>query len=406
MTAESRSVLFPETLCRPEIMVDPHPTLHRLRAEDPVHWSSEFNGWVLTRYDDIVETLRDERMSPDSMTDQFDMLPAAVQEELIPLRKSLSLWIGRSTEEDHLRLQKLLKRYFTPRAMDALRPHVQTITDDVLDAVQGRGEMDVVRDIAYTLPIRVMGEMLGLPDRDHARLDELSKDVGGVVMLDVNSMRRSQSAVLEMSESIRRVVVERRRNPKNDMISDMLRAQTEGLIRSEDEIVANCVLLVYSGHGTTASVINAGLLALLQHPEALAKLRADESLFPSALEEILRFDGPTHFVHRTATAALEIRGRKIEPQQVLVFVLPAANRDPEHFPDPDRFDITRQDNRHLAFGSGAFYCVAAAMARMEADVCFRTVLRRMPALRPQFDAAPWEAVPPLGRTLRTLPVSF
>ena len=391
-------------LFSPEATADPTALLHRIRAESPVSAIPRLDAVLLTRHADIVAVLKDRRLVPANMAQLLDAFSPEERRELLPLRLSMDLWMGHTTEADHVRFQQLLKRYFTPATVDGLRPRVRQLTDELLDAVADRGRMDVVTDLAYPLPANVIAEMLGMPTADRERLQAWSRDIVAIFQLaDVDRLRQSQRSVLEMQDYVRELVRQRRDDPRDDLISTFIAAEAEGVV-TEDEIVANCVLLLFAGHETTAGLIANGLELLLDHPDQLALLRSDPSLTPTAVEEMLRCAGPASLIVRQSTEPFALGELDLPAGKRFYLAMMAGNRDPEVFPDPDRFDITRRPNRHTAFGLGAFYCLGAALARMEADECFRALLERCPDLRRE--SVRWSPVPPLTRRLESLVVSF
>ncbi|MFI9007601.1 cytochrome P450 [Actinosynnema sp. NPDC053489] len=390
----------------PEAQADPIPVLHRIRAESPVSHLPQLDAYLLTRHADIVAALKDRRLSPANMTQGLDAFTRDQQDELLPLRESIHLWMGHTVEADHVRFQQLLKRYFTPATVNGLRPRIRELTTELLDAAADRGGMDVVTDLAYPLPANVIAEMLGMPTSEREQLQTWSRDLLAIFQLaDFERLRQAQRSVLEMEDYVRGLVRQRRTDPRDDLISMFVDAEREGLV-TEHEIVANCVLLLFAGHETTAGLIANGLALLLQHPDELTRLRTDPDLTPAAVEEVLRCDGPASSIVRESTAPVEVGGLELPAGTRVYLAIAAGNRDPEVFPDPDRFDITRRPNRHTAFGLGAFYCLGAALARTETDECFRALLPRFPDLRPAYDELDRTPVPPLGHRLRSLRVEF
>ncbi|WP_375773238.1 cytochrome P450 [Archangium gephyra] len=394
-------------LLTPAAAQDAHPLYHRLRAEQPIHWSPQLHGWVLTRHADISNALRDNRLVAGPMTVQFDRLPAEARQQLLPLRDAVNMWMGHTTHEGHLRFQSLLKRYFTPRTVENLRPRIQSITDTLLDAAAPKGTVELVEELAIPLPSSVIAEMLGVPLSDEHMLQRWSRDLTPIFSaFDVQQLMQSQKSVMEMMSYMRDVLAKHRSAPTDSILEVFARAQTEGLV-SEEEIVSNCVLLLFAGHETTARLISKGMNLLFQHPEQLAKLREDASLIPQAVEEMLRFADVVGFITRLTVAPVELGGQAMEPYQMVYLALAAANRDPAVFAEPDRFDITRKPSKHVAFGFGSFYCLGAALARLEAQVFFETLLRRFPKVRPATGTQPgWELRIPLNRELRALPVEL
>jgi cytochrome P450 len=391
----------------PEAMADHNAFLHRVRAESPLARLPQFDGYLLTRHADIVAALRDKRMDSANMTQSLLRLTPAEQEELAPVRRSIEMWMGHTNPVDHVRFQQLLKRYFTPAMVDRLRPRVRAITNELLDAVAGKGEMDVVRDLAYPLPANVIAEMLGMPAGDREQLQAWSRDILAIFGNgDVQGLRQAQRSMLEMHDYLRVIAAERRLEPRDDVLSMFVAAEAQGQI-TEDEAVANCVLLLFAGHETTANLIANGLVLLFENPEQAALLRANPDLMPSAVEEMLRCDGPAGVIGRATREPVELYGHPIPAGKRIFLALCAGNRDPETFNDPDTFDITRKPNRHNAFGMGIYYCLGAALARMETAECMRILLDRCPDIAPAYRGAPdWQPTPPLGHRLATLEVTF
>jgi cytochrome P450 len=397
----------PLDLFDPQYFIDRTPVYHRLRAESPVYPMPMLGGYLLTRYADIAMVLKDPRIGSVHLTLVLSMLPEEAQQQLAELRRSITMWMGHTNPEDHMRFQKLLKRYFTPQTVEGMRPRTQQFTDEILAQYIGKGKMEIVEELAYPLPASVIADLLGVPLKDRELLQRWSKDIGRVFQtFDVNQLLQSQKGLLEMEEYMRPIVAERRRDRRQDLISILVTAQEEGIIHNELEILANCVLLLFAGHETTANLISHGLRLLLSHPEQLAKLRARPELMPSAIEEMLRFDGPAQLIARMPVEDVVIAGQPIPARRMLYMSLAAANRDPVVFPDPDRFDIEREGAKHLGFGQGTFYCLGAALARMEASVCFSTLLPRLPNLRAADIAPEWRALPPLSRQLAKYHVEF
>jgi cytochrome P450 len=386
---------------------DPHPLYHALRAQEPIHWSPQLHGWVLTRHADISQSLKDPRLMAGPMTMQFERLPEEARKQLTPLRDSVNMWMGHTTNEGHLRFQSLLKRYFTPRTVENFRPRIQALTDTLLDAAGARGTIDLVKDLAIPLPSSVIAEMLGVPLTDEHMLQRWSRDLAAIFgTVDFQQLLQSQKSVTEMMDYMRGVLARYSRAPGDNILEVFLRAQAEGLV-NEEEILANCVLLLFAGHETTARLISRGVVLLFNHPEQLALLRQELSLIPQAVEEMLRYGDVAPMITRVTVAPAEIAGQAMQPSQMVYLMLAAANRDPSLFPEPDRFDVTRKPGKHVAFGYGSFYCLGAALARLEAQVFFETLLRRFPHVRPAKGTSPtWAPRPPLSQDLLTLPVEL
>jgi cytochrome P450 len=335
------------------------------------------------------------------------MMPEAERQQLRPLRDCIALWMGHTRKEDHLRFQLFLKKYFSTRTVEQLRPRTQALINRLISAVAQREELDIVHDLAHPMSAGVIAEMLGTPAEHLEQMQRWSRAMNLLFRArDLHGLLEIQQTVLEMDAYLKHFIEARRHDRREDLISAFLDGLDDGSIRSEQEIVANCILLLFAAEDTTASMISNGMLLLLQHPDQLERLQREPALLESAIEEMMRFDGPSTMINRLAIESFELGGKRIEPRQTLFLVLHAGNHDPEVFPEPDRFDIARRLMKHLAFGYGGSYCLGAPLARMEAHVFFDTVLRRMVRLKPRFDAPEWEPLPPLWRRLRSLRVGF
>ena len=284
-------------------------------------------------------------------------------------------------EPDHRRLRGLVSKAFTPRFMESLRPRVQEIADELLDRVQAQGQMDLVRDYAYPLPINVISEMLGVPQADRAQIQ-----VWSAALARGLGLGRQEPGVAEhmraFGEYTAQLVADKRQHPADDLISQLITIEEEGDRLSEAELISMITLLIFAGHETTSNLIATGTLMLLDHPEQLEKLKANLSLVPSAVEELLRFNGPATIAGpRFATEDIELAGQQIKKGDMVIAVVKSANRDESQFTQSEELDITRTINRHLAFGHGIHTCLGAPLARVEGDIAFTTLLRRMPNLR-------------------------
>ncbi|MFE8600159.1 cytochrome P450 [Archangium violaceum] len=410
MTAQAIAAPPAYDIFAPDVLKDPTTLLNRLRAENPVYFSPQLQGYILTRYDDITAVLKDQEISSAMLTGWIDQMPQEAQQQLKALRSSLVLWMGHTNVADHQRVQRVLRRYFTAGTVEAMRPGVEALVKSLLDAVQDKGEMDVVRQVANPLPCNVIGELLGVPVEDRERLQHWSQQILNLFRIaDLPTLLETQKAVIELQEYMRPLVQARRREPRNDLPSVLVAAQAEGAILSDEEILGNCVALMYGGHETTVYLIANTVLALLQNPEQMKKLKAQPGLIASTIEEGLRYDGPVDMLMRVTPKPLELAGGRVPANSMLMLMLRAGNRDPAMYPNADQFDVARQTNvRNLAFGTGPFYCLGSALARMEAEICIGELLRRMPNLRPQFDIAQpdYQPLPPIRRRLETLRVTF
>jgi cytochrome P450 len=311
---------------------------------------------------------------------------------------------------DHTRLRGLVSKAFTPKALESLRPHIQQIVDDLLAHAGGKGKMDLIEEFAYPLPVRVICEMLGVPVKDHERFKAWGLDIArglDAIMLPPDSEvgRRSMAGRHALAGYFRELIAERRAAPQDDMLSALIAAEEAGDKLNEEELLATCILLLVAGHETTVNLIGNGTLALLRHPDQLQKLRENPGLIGTAVEELLRYDGPVQRTARIPSGDVTIGGQTIGKGEMVMPFLGAADRDPAQFPDPDRLDITRTDNRHIAFGMGIHFCLGAPLARMEGQIAINTLVQRLPKLALATDRPAFRQSLTL-RGLQTLPVSF
>ncbi|MBV9341276.1 MAG: cytochrome P450, partial [Acidobacteria bacterium] len=308
----------------------------------------------------------------------------------------------------HSRLRSLASHAFAPRRVAVLRDHIQEIVNGLLDAVASRGEMDVIADFAAPLPAIVTAEMLGLPAADRDQLKAWSEDFAEMLGNFQHNPERSSrvlKSVEDMTAYFRSAIREQQRCPREGLIHSLLSAEIDGDRLSEEEVIANCIVTMVGGQETTTNLIGNGLLTLLRHPDELGRLRSDFSLIPSAIEELLRFESPSQHTARLAPEDTELGGNRILKRQAVIAVMGAANRDPARFPEPDCLDLSRKDNRHLAFGWAAHFCFGAPLARIEGQVAFESLLRRMPRLELRPGPLKWRSN--LGlRGLNALPVRF
>jgi len=397
-------------LLDPAFKADPYPTYAELRSTAPVHRVSLPDGrgvWLVTRYDDVLAVLKDECFVKDwrdvLTPEQLAQIPP-----IPPVMEPLSKNMLDTDPPDHERLRSLVSKAFTPRLVERMRSRVQAIADALLDAVQDRGEMDLIDDYAFPLPITVIAELLGVPAEDRNNFREWSD-----AAVSGNTTQEHIEKVLiphmtAFTDYLLALFEEKRSNPKDDLISALVQAEEAGDKLSEDELLGMVFLLLVAGHETTVNLIGNGVLALLQHPDQLQKLREDPSLIKPAVEELLRYDGPVETpTERFAREDVSIGGTVIPRGEMVLVVLAAANRDPERFADPDALDITRTDNRHLAFGKGIHHCLGAPLARMEGQIAISTLLKRMPNIRLKGSPESLTWRPGLVlRGLRGLPLEF
>jgi cytochrome P450 len=392
----------------PEVHANPYPMYARLRAEDPIHWSPLMEAWVLTRYDDVAAVLTDSRFSADrrQARNRFADEIAKREEEFGPFGRTRTMLT--SDPPEHTRLRRLVSKAFTPRMVEGLRPRIQAIVDELLDEAAENGRMDVIRDLAYPLPVIVIAEMLGVPPEHRDQFKHWSDEIVGVLggpLVPQETLERSRAAVHELAGYLQGVIAERRREPREDLVSGLIAAEEQGQILSEDEMLATAMLLLVAGNETTTNLIGNGMMGLLRNPDQLDRLRGDPSLVPTAVEELLRFDGPVQATGRVAMEELEIGGQRVTPGQAVLTVLGAANRDPARFERPDELELGRQPNEHVAFGDGIHFCLGAPLARAEGQIAFETLLRRFERPHLETDSLQWGGSFIL-RGLRSLPIAF
>ncbi len=378
----------PFDLMNPAALADPFAVYRRLRAEAPVYRSEAHGGWLVTRYDDVTRALKDPRLSAARSAAMFERLPPDLRADTRPLQRAFTLWMLMMDPPDHTRLRGLVAKAFAPGLVAALRPRIQALVDDALDQVAGRGRMDLIADLAQPIPAVVIAGLLGVDAADHRQFKQWSDDLA-LMELGPAGFRQAQASMLAMTEYLAGVVADRRRAPRADLVSQLLAAEEAGQMLSEEELLANCALILFAGHETTTNLIGNGVLELLRHPEQLAILRAEPTLIEAALEELLRFHGPIQRVRRTAKEALELGGAQIAAGDAVWLLVGAANRDPEVFDEPERLDLRRRPTRHLTFGLGPHFCVGAALGRLEGAIAIATIVRRLPDLRGELDALAW-----------------
>ncbi|HEU4350771.1 MAG TPA: cytochrome P450 [Burkholderiales bacterium] len=364
----------------PEVLSDPFRLYARLRDEDPAHWSPRLRAWVLTRYDDVKRVCLDTAgMSSDRLRPFFATLPGPEAQRLAELARYLTLWMVFRDPPEHTRLRRLAAKAFPVRSIHALRPNIESLTQWLLDSIGERSELDFIADFAGPLPALVIMDMLGVPRGQLGRLKHLSDEMA----LFIGSSRdapekyeRAAEATREMADIFGKLVSVRRAAPRRDLLTELVALDDEGERFSEDELVATCMLLLFAGHETTTHHLANGLRALLAFPRELEKLRAEPSLAPAAVEELLRYDGPIGAQVRIVQQPHTLHGKLLRAGERVFLLMNAANRDPRAYPDPDRLDLRRNGVPHLTFGFGAHICLGFPLARLEGQVALRAVLAR------------------------------
>lgn len=390
----------------PAHAADPYPRYRQLREEAPVYQDPQDRTWYLTRYRDVYAALHDPRLSADRTDAQMRQLPAEARGQFRTYelaRRAMLLFVDPPA---HTRLRRLVAKAFTPSAVATLRPRIQAIVDTLLDEMSTQDEFDVIRDLAFPVPLMVIAEMLGVPLADRMRIKAWSSDftraLFGSFTPDVAA--RAEQAVIGLADELRPTVARLRDHPDESVLGRLVLAEEQGDRLSEAELYATCMLLLIAGHETTANLIGNGLLLLLQHRSA-AERRADAAMIESTIEEILRYEPSVPFTVRVAAEDFPIDGQQIRRSEPVCLYVAAANRDPEIFSDPERFDTARNPNPHLAFGHGMHICLGAALARAEGQMVIKTVLQRFPQLHLSSGAPDWLPAA-AGRGLGSLPVAL
>ena len=424
-----------------EIRTNPYPFYEQLRNQDPVHWDEELGFWILTRYADIDSLYTDDRFSrAQGLMRGFQRLSESQRGIVEPVYDSFSKTVFYADPPYHTHLRGLMNHAFTPRRVERLRPYIQRIVDELLDTAQSNGgTVDVIHDLAYPLPVMVIAELLGLPASDRDRFKKWSDDLfailGTVRHKPSFLLERAAQSLNEMTDYVKDLSRKRREAPQDDLLTALLSVTEEDdldcphphaassphampyttgeLVRerdasstlTEEELVSNINILLSTGHETTTHLIGNGLLALLQHPDQMQRLQSKPSLLAAAIEEMLRYDNPVQITYRSALQDAEIRGKRIRKGDLVNSILGSANRDPQRFSNPDRFDITRNEGRHLGFGIGIHFCIGAPLVRLEAEIVFATILHRFPGISLATDSLEWQEHP-IFRGLKSLPVNL
>ncbi len=362
---------------------NPYPAYAQIRKEAPTHFNPTVQGWIVSRYADVDAGFRHPGLSAARMGGYARVLPAPMLAKVEPLLRNFTSWILMMDPPGHTRVRSLIAGAFTPRFIESLRSRVQAIVDSRLDAVAEADSFDVIKALAYPLPIQVIGDMLGLPAQDHDRLKAWSDALAsflGIAQMDPFIVGKAVDAVVEMEAYFNQVIAERRRQPGDDLVSLLVAAHDQEERLNDQELISNCCAILFGGHETTTNLIGNGVYLLLKHPEQAAKFREHASLGDLAIEEIMRYEAPVQRMGRISVSDVELSGTTIPAGQRVYLMMGAANRDPEVFPDADTFDITRQGSRQIGFGVGIHYCLGAALGRLEGKLAITTLFRRFPNL--------------------------
>jgi cytochrome P450 len=374
---------------------DPLPGLLELQARDPIHWSERYSAWMVTRYDDVRAGLADPRLSPRRPVPDPSKMDPGFARAFTDYKKFLDLWVVVRDPPDHTRLRGLVNKAFTPTAIEALRPRVAVIVDDLLKQMPESGEVDLVSSFAYPLPAEVIAELIGVP---REVMDDLKRWSDGIASSTSSThgdnFKHATNATLEMAEYLKGVIAKRRISPGSAIIDRMISAHEGNDRLSHDELISNLILFLFAGHETTTNLLSNGLRTLLRNPEQLADLRAnlsDRELVKNTVEEILRYDGALFVSLRVVVQDFEWRGRQIKTGQRVFLYHLSANRDPDAFADSERFDIRRADAaKHIAFGYGIHFCLGAPLARLEMETALPALLARYPKIALADSSVQWK----------------
>ncbi|MCX7272368.1 MAG: cytochrome P450 [Burkholderiales bacterium] len=391
----------------PATLANPYPLFSRMRDEDPCHWSPRLRSWVLTRYDDVRRACHDrDRYSSDRLRPFFAAMPADEASRIADIVRYLSLWMVFKDPPEHTRLRRLAGKVFTARSMQAMRPQIGQTTEWLLQRIGDRESFDFIADFAGPLPCLVIMAMLGVPREDLALVKRMSDDIA----LFIGSSRASaakyaiaQAATREMADFFRELIAQRRRQAHDDLLGELIEARDGDDRLSEDELIATCILMLFAGHETTTNHLANGLAALMRFPDQMAALRADPGLAPAAVEELLRYEGPSGAQARVVAVAHELHGHRLQMGDRVFLMLNAANRDPRAFPDPDRLDLRREAVAHLSFGHGPHICLGFPLARTEGQVALPALLAHFEHIEPAAGRPEWlDSL--VFRGMRSLPV--
>ena len=380
--APGKKVVFSD-----EILQDPYPTYTRLHEEGPLHYLDVGNKWAvwsIFSHAECASIAKDPRLSAKRAKQMLLPLPLSRQSEFGELARMLSLWLIFMDPPEHTRLRKLLNKGFSAAAVEDLRPQVEVIVDQMLKPLQYGAEVDLMREFANPMPVRIILEMLGIPQELRDTFVDWSRAIAvfrGNPNRTVEEARAAQDALIELTEFFRTTVAERRRNKGNDLISLLIDIEEEGEVLTEEELYAQCIALLFAGHETTRNLIGNGMYTLLRNPRETAELREKPEMIRSAVEELLRYESPVQFTARVLKEDIEVCGQQLRKGWTVLCMLGAANRDPKQFREPNELDLKRLNNQHLAFSAGLHFCIGAQLARLEGQIALRALVQRFPKMK-------------------------
>ncbi|MFD5946413.1 cytochrome P450 [Streptomyces collinus] len=369
----------------PAFLTDPYPVYAELRARGRVHWFEPTNQWLVPHHADVSALLRDRRLGRTYQHrfshEEFGRTAPPPEHE--PFHTLNDHGMLDLEPPDHTRIRRLVSKAFTPRTVERLKPYVRGLADDLVSALVAKGGGDLLKDVAEPLPVAVIAEMLGIPESDRAPLRPWSADICGMYELkpSEDTAAKAVRASVEFSDYLRELIAARRKEPGEDLISGLIAAHDEGDRLTEQEMISTCVLLLNAGHEATVNATVNGWYALFRNPSQLAALRADHTLVPSAIEELMRYDTPLQLFERWVLDEIEIDGTTIPRGAEIAMLFGSANHDPAVFHNPSDLDLTRADNPHISFSAGIHYCIGAPLARIELAASMGALLERAPTLR-------------------------
>lgn len=382
MNAPSKKFIFDE-----EILQNPYPTYARLHDEGPLHYldvGGKWAVWSIISHAECSSIAKDPRLSAKRAQQMLLPLPRSRQSEFSELARMMGLWLIFMDPPEHTRLRKLLNKGFSPAAVEGLRPQVESIVDEMLKTLKHGSEVELMREFANPMPVRIISELMGVPYEQHEAFANWSRAIAvfrGSPDRTVEQARAAQDALIALTEFFRKTVAERRRNKGTDLISLLIDIEEEGEVLTEEELYAQCIALLFAGHETTRNLIGNGMYTLLKNPQATAELRENPELIRSAVEELLRYESPVQFTARVLKEELEVCGRTIPKGWTILCMLGAANRDPKRFKDPYDLDLKRLNNQHLAFSAGPHACIGAQLARLEGQIALLNLVQRFPDMK-------------------------
>ncbi|MGH2412976.1 MAG: cytochrome P450 [Microcystaceae cyanobacterium] len=397
----------------PGFNANPYPIYTRLRTEDPIHQDIAGN-WIVTRYADVKKVLEDKRFITDKIPERIQEKNRYIQDKQKDyniLVQTIRQWLMFLDPPEHTQLRGMVNKAFFLKTVQRMRPQIQKSVEQLINKVQASGQIDIIRDIASPLPVIVISQILGLPAKQYDRLTHLTKDLFLVIepLLSLEDYERLNQTALEFRECLLQTIIARVKNPQEDLISFLIAARVgygNPLTQeTENDLLSICTFLFSAGEETTVNLIANGILALLHHPHEMERLKQQPQMIESAVEELLRYDSPVQFVARIATEEISLVNKTIQAEDRVLLCLGAANRDPLQFADPDQLNLTRSENRHLAFSDGIHYCLGATLARIEGQIAINTLVQKLPELSLVSETLTWQKNV-VFRGLKALPLRF